>query len=220
MSRLQCLACRFSSTSYETFNSLSLEIPKSSAAGRGRGPHAHIYDCLRNYTSEERLSAEDCWTCPDCKRPREASKRLTITRAPQILVVQLKRFRSVRRGFTDKTNTLIDFPLTKLDLTPYTLPPLAAAVGPEEIAAMKERFGQEVIEPIHETTPPYKYDCYGVVQHFGTLTGGHYKALIRQDRREGGKWLEFNDRQVSEFDERRVKSESAYLLFYVRSDAG
>ncbi|KAI9811533.1 MAG: ubiquitin-specific protease doa4 [Thelocarpon impressellum] len=203
MSRLRCAACGFQSTSYETFNSIALEVPK-----KGR---AHIYDCLKNYTREERLSAGDCWTCPDCRVPREATKRITITRAPQILVVQLKRFRSVRRGFTDKSNTMVEFPLTGLDLTPYALGPLR---GPEEAAARRQFHG-EITEPLHETTPPYEYDAYGVVQHFGTLTGGHYKALVREDTR--GRWVEFNDRVVTSFDARRVQSEAAYLLFYVRS---
>ena len=204
MSRLRCPACGFQSTSYETFNSIALEIPKT-----GR---AHIYDCLKNYTREERLSADDCWTCPDCKVPREAFKKITITRAPQILVIQLKRFRSVRRGFTDKSNTLIEFPLTRLDITPYSLQPLSEE--DERVAGTK--FGQNLPQPQHQTTPPFEYDAYSVVQHFGTLTGGHYKALVRQDTR--GHWLEFNDKVVSNYDPRRVQSEAAYLLFYVRSN--
>ncbi|KAI9843989.1 MAG: ubiquitin-specific protease doa4 [Thelocarpon superellum] len=203
MSRLRCPVCGFQSTSYETFNSISLEIPK-----KGR---AHIYDCLKNYTKEERLSAEDRWTCPDCKVPREASKRITITRAPQILVLQLKRFRSVRRGFTDKNNAFIDFPLTRLDLRPYTLPPMGTA---DEQTA-RGKFGPEIVAPLPECSPPFEYDAYAVVQHFGTLTGGHYKALIREDTR--GHWMEFNDKVASNFDPRRVASEAAYLLFYVRS---
>jgi ubiquitin carboxyl-terminal hydrolase 8 len=219
MSRLQCLACGFSSTSYEAFNAISLEIPKCPPR-HARFP-VTIHDCLRNYTSEERLTAEDAWTCPDCKCPREASKRLTITRAPDVLVLQLKRFRSERRGFTDKTNTFVDFPLTRLDLTPYALPPIPAS----EEAPLRERFGNEVMQPTPATTPPFEYDAYGVVQHFGTLTGGHYKALIRAG---SGRWMEFNDRIVTEFreagpggagkGERKVQTESAYLLFYVRSN--
>ena len=205
MSRLRCPKCGFQSTSYETFNSISLEIPKKG--------HAHIYDCLKNYTKEERLGAEDCWTCPDCRVPREASKQITITRAPQILVVQLKRFRSVRRGFTDKSNTLVDFPLTRLDLQPYTLPRMNAA---DEQAAVRQ-FGPEMVAVSPETSPPFEYDCYAVVQHFGTLTGGHYKALIRGDSR-GGSWMEFNDKIVSNCDARKVATEAAYLLFYVRSN--
>ena len=202
MSRLRCPVCGFTSTSYETFYSISLEIPR-----KGK---AHIYDCFKNYTMEERLGADDSWTCPNCKLSREASKQITITRAPQILVIQLKRFKSVRRGFTDKNNTLIDFPLTKLDLTPFSVSPL----NPQARQEAEIKLGT-VLEPEHETTPPFEYDAYGVVQHFGTLTGGHYTALIRGGAR--GQWLVFNDKVVSNFDPRNVPSAAAYLLFFVRS---
>lgn len=204
MSRLRCPACGFKSTSYETFYSISLEIP-----WKGK---AHIYDCLGNYTKEERLAAEDSWTCPNCKVPREASKQITITRAPQILVIQLKRFKSVRRGFTDKNNTFVDFPLTGLNLTPFSVSPLP----PQAMQEAEARYNLPHIEPEHETTPPFEYDAYGVVQHFGTLTGGHYTALIRGNVR--GQWMEFNDKVVSNFDPRNVVSAAAYLLFYVRSN--
>lgn len=204
LSRLQCSVCRCKSTSYETFYSISLEIPK-----QGR---AHVYDCLRNYTKEERLGAEDSWTCPNCKVPREATKRITITRAPQILVIQLKRFKSVRRGFTDKNSTMIDFPLKRLDLTPFTVPSLSA----QDAREAEAKYGSAILEPQHETSPPFEYDAYGVVQHFGTLTGGHYTALIRTDPR--GHWMEYNDKIVRDFDSRYVQSAAAYLLFYVRSN--
>ncbi|KAI9805958.1 MAG: hypothetical protein M1825_000572 [Sarcosagium campestre] len=204
VSRLQCPVCGFRSSTYETFYSVSLEIPK-----KGR---SHIYDCLSNYTKEERLSVEDSWICPDCKVPREASKKLTLTRAPHILVVQLKRFKSIRRGLTDKSSTLIDFPLVGLDLTPFTVAPLA----PEDARNAAARYGHALTDPLPETSPPFRYDAYGVVQHFGTLTGGHYKALIRGTTARS-RWLEFNDRNVNDFDAAKVASPAAYLLFYARS---
>ncbi|KAI9672982.1 MAG: ubiquitin-specific protease doa4 [Caeruleum heppii] len=205
LSRLRCTACGFRSTSYETFNSISLEIPKKGSA--------HVHDCLENYTREERLSAEDCWTCPDCKVPREALKKITITRAPHILVLQLKRFKSERRGVTTKSTTFVDFPLARLDLSPYTVGPLAPDLDDEA----RRRYGPAILAPDPTTTPPYDYDAFGVVQHFGTLTGGHYTSLIRAPSR-AGQWLEFNDRSVKEFDPRKVPSPAAYLLFYVRAN--
>lgn len=203
LSRLQCPVCGCTSTSYETFYTISLEIPR-----KGK---AHLYDCLKNYTKEERLGPDDPWTCPNCKVPREATKRITITRAPQILVIQLKRFKSVRRGFTDKSNTLVDFPLTGLDLTPFSVPPPSFPNAQDAEA----RYGPSASESDDQTTPPFEYDAYGVVQHFGTLTGGHYTALVRGST--GGQWFEFNDRVISNFGTRHVPSAAAYLLFYVRS---
>ncbi|KAI9795266.1 MAG: ubiquitin-specific protease doa4 [Piccolia ochrophora] len=205
VSRLECPACHFRSSSYETFNVLQLEIPK-----KGRG---NLSECLRNYTQEEQLSEDDKWICPNCKVPRKAFKKITFTRAPHVLVIQLKRFKSLRRGFTDKITTFIDFPLTGLDLTPYTVRPLDPHVAHDAEA----KYGSAVTELLHETTPPFQYDAYAVVQHFGTLTGGHYKALIRGDGARG-RWLEFNDKIVSDYDPKHVASPASYLLFYVRSN--
>ncbi|KAI9887730.1 MAG: ubiquitin-specific protease doa4 [Watsoniomyces obsoletus] len=203
MSRLQCPVCGCTSTSYETFYTLPLEIPR-----KGK---AHITDCLKNYTKEEKLGSEDTWTCPNCKVPREATKRITITRAPQVLVIQLKRFRTLRRGFSEKNNSFIDFPLTGLDLTPYSVPPLPASEA-RQVAA---QYGPGLVAPDNRTTPPFEYDAYGVVEHYGTLSGGHYTALVRGAG--VGEWFDFNDRNVRGLASRGVQTEAAYLLFYVRS---
>ncbi len=203
MSRLQCPVCGCTSTSYETFYTLPLEIPR-----KGK---AHITDCLKNYTKEEKLGSDDTWTCPHCKVPREATKRITITRAPQVLVIQLKRFRTLRRGFTEKNNSFIDFPLTGLDLTPYSVPPLT----PSESRLVAAQYGPTLVAPDNRTTPPYEYDAYGVVEHYGTLSGGHYTALVRGAG--VGEWFDFNDRNVRGLGGRGVQTEAAYLLFYVRS---
>jgi len=37
-----------------------------------------------------------------------------------------------------------------------------------------------------------KYNLFGVVLHTGTLNGGHYTALAKNQ----GHWYEFNDTQV------------------------
>lgn len=37
----------------------------------------------------------------------------------------------------------------------------------------------------------YLYDLFGIVNHFGTLNGGHYVSTIRNACT--GEWLEYND---------------------------
>ena len=58
-SRLRCTTCQRTSTTYEAFYSISVEIPTS-----GTGD---IYSCLRSYTQEEMLSGDEVWKCPYCK---------------------------------------------------------------------------------------------------------------------------------------------------------
>ena len=55
-----------------------------------------------------------------------------------------------------------------------------------------------------------------VKNHYGSLGGGHYTAfaLNKNDK----KWYKFDDSMVSKTEESKVKSSSAYVLFYKRRD--
>ncbi|XP_071397108.1 uncharacterized protein [Centroberyx affinis] len=66
-----------------------------------------------------------------------------------------------------------------------------------------------------------KYELYGLVNHFGSLRGGHYTATIQSS--ENKTWYEFNDSYVQEAREQpfaqdgTYKSRSVYLLMYRRA---
>lgn len=199
-SRLKCTTCRNTSTTYEAFYSISVEIPRS-----GR---SDIYHCLRSYCQEEMLRGDEVWKCPYCKREREAAKKITITRAPQILVVHFKRFSASKTESARKVHTPIDFPLHGLDMGPYMIPPAPS--------------GNQDSDPA--TTPPYLYDAYAVMRHLGQSgNGGHYISLVKDSAR--GCWRKFDDDRVTDFDpnklkaDQRLQNEQAYLVFYVRSAA-
>jgi ubiquitin C-terminal hydrolase len=58
----------------------------------------------------------------------------------------------------------------------------------------------------------YKYELYGVCNHSGSVSGGHYTAYVKN---ANGKWYHFNDTSVSEvaiLDS--IVSPKAYVLFY------
>jgi ubiquitin carboxyl-terminal hydrolase 8 len=90
---------------------LTLPIPSK----KGKGP-VSIQECLEQFLEQERLSGDDAWNCPRCKKPRTASKRLSIVKLPTVLLVHLKRF-SFEGPFRNKLETRVDFPLTNFDLT-------------------------------------------------------------------------------------------------------
>lgn len=199
-SRLKCTTCRNTSTTYEAFYSISVEIPRS-----GR---SDIHHCLRSYCHEEMLRGDEVWKCPYCKREREATKKITITRAPQILVVHFKRFSASKTESARKVHTPIDFPLHGLDMGPYMIP------SPPS--------GNPDLDPA--TTPPYLYDAYAVMRHLGQSgNGGHYISLVKDSAR--GCWRKFDDDRVTDFEpnklkaDQRLQNEQAYLVFYVRSAA-
>jgi len=107
------------------------------------------------------MDKADAWHCPSCKKPRKATKKLSISRLPKLLLIHLKRF-SFRGPFTDKIETPVDFPKQGLDLTNYMPPPL-----PPNMVKDKNT-------PISlSQQPPYIYDLYAVTHHFGSLNTGH-----------------------------------------------
>lgn len=206
-SRLRCTTCQFTSTTYEAFYSISVEIP---ATGVG-----NIQDCLASYCKEERLSGDEVWKCPQCNKEREATKKITITRAPQFLVVHFKRFSAGRGETARKVRTPIDFPLRNFDLEPYMLP------QPNEAERRLIAKNHEPLKQDPSMTPPYRYDAYSVLRHLGTtLTSGHYICMARDRARNC--WRQFNDTNVGDFDpdrlsERdRLQNEMAYIVFYQR----
>ena len=215
LSKLTCNVCHTSSTTYEPFYSISVEIPNIS-----RRP-IDIRDCLRSYCSTEILSGEDIWKCPKCKCDREATKRITITRAPENLVIHFKRFSASHSQSAKKITAPIEFPLRDLDLEPYMLPPPDAQLASE----IARGYGADRLQSDGSMRPPFKYDCYAVMRHIGnTIASGHYIALVKDAARRT--WREFNDDKVRDFqpDElsssRRLQNEQAYIVFYSRVRTG
>jgi len=198
--RLQCLTCRKTSTTYSAFMYLSLPVPSS------RGS-VTLYQCLDAFVKEEVMEKADAWKCPNCKTLRKATMQLSLSRLPPVLLIHLKRF-SFKGPFTDKLETVVDFPLRGLDLTNYMPPLLPPGADKSEL------YGGQVPRKDDPRTqvPPYRYDLYGVTNHFGSLTSGHYTSFIASK----GEWLYCDDSRVTIADRRRIVDKPAYILFYKR----
>ncbi|KAF7356423.1 Ubiquitin carboxyl-terminal hydrolase 4 [Mycena venus] len=184
--RLQCQTCQTTSTTYNVFSILQLPIP------HGRSSKVPLQSCIDAFFNTEILDKDDAWDCPKCKTKRRATKHLSLARLPPILVIHLKRF-EINGRFSDKIDTFVDYPLKSLDLTNF-MPPAAAP-----------RCRQEPL-------PPYKYNLYGVTNHSGNLTSGHYTAYIAD--RDG--WKSCDDSSIRPVDEKQVVNQRAYVLFYKR----
>jgi uncharacterized UBP type Zn finger protein len=118
--------------------------------------------------------------CENCKKKTTFTKGLEIERIPKYLVIVLKRFKYTLM-YINKIECLINFPKEHLNLKDYT--------------AQKKN--------------TIKYDLYGVINHEGDLTHGHYISILRQ---KNG-WLKFDDSHVNENDG-NVETTSAYILIY------
>lgn len=51
-----------------------------------------IYDCLNYFMMEETLSGNDKWYCSKCKDHVTAYKKMEVYKAPEFLIIHLKRF--------------------------------------------------------------------------------------------------------------------------------
>ncbi|KAJ2741363.1 ubiquitin-specific protease doa4 [Coemansia sp. BCRC 34490] len=220
-SRLTCMTCKHTSTTYDTFTELSVQIPTAdtvrggaaAAAGGGKtlvrksaanisssssssalnsGPF-NIYQCLDAFSKAEILDGDDKWHCPKCKTRRRATKRLLVSRLPLVLIVHLKRFLTIGH-FREKLENNILFPTRNLYMDRYTIPN---------------------VQQQQQTGGSTCYNLYGVANHFGTLSGGHYTASVFNGLR--GQWNYFDDTRVSTIPEANVVTPAAYLLFFVQS---
>ncbi|KAI0318771.1 hypothetical protein OF83DRAFT_1261275 [Amylostereum chailletii] len=196
--RLECMTCHKTSTTYNTFMYLSLPVPTS------RVTKASLTGCLDAFVKEEVMEKSDAWHCPRCGMKRRATKKLSLARLPPVLLIHLKRF-SFKGPFTDKIEKLVDFPLKGLDLTDYMPPPLP-------IGADKGQLGLQAADDPRLQVPPYKYDLYGVTNHFGSLSSGHYTAFVASR----GRWLYCDDSRVAPSDAKEVVGKPAYVLYYKR----
>ena len=65
---------------------------------------------------------------------------------------------------------------------------------------------------IGNDTMKKKYDLFGVINHYGSISGGHYTAIVKDSNKE---WTLCNDSRVSKIEENRVMHSNAYILFYI-----
>lgn len=151
-----------------------------------------LEDCLDEFGKPETLSENDAWYCPRCKEHRLATKTFELWKAPDVLVIHLKRF-STQGRLRDKLDVHVDFPVEGLDLSSRV--------------------------SIQDDGKSSVYDLFAVDNHYGGLGGGHYTAFAKNFLDDT--WYEYNDTQASRRnDPQRVVTSAAYLLFYRRRASG
>ncbi|KAF9586117.1 ubiquitin-specific protease doa4 [Lunasporangiospora selenospora] len=189
--RMCCTKCGKTSTTYNSFMYLALPIKAK------RHPTQSLVSCLNAFVEPEILEGENAWNCPRCKKPRKATKQMTISRVPDVLLIQLKRFSS-DGPFKNKIKAMVQYPIQNLDLTRYL--PKRTIMNNAGVATT-----------IQETA---LYDLYAVSNHSGEVSSGHYTACVRGETPDS--WTNFDDTRVSPCDKSVAVSEHGYTLFYVR----
>ncbi|XP_003404375.1 ubiquitin carboxyl-terminal hydrolase 45 isoform X1 [Loxodonta africana] len=193
-----------------------------------------IQSCLYQFTSMELLMGNNKLLCENCTEKKQkyqketssaekkaegvytnARKQLLISAVPAILILHLKRFQQAGWSLR-KVNRHVDFPLM-LDLAPFC-----------SATCKNVSVGDKVL-----------YGLYGVVEHSGSMKGGHYTAYVKvrtpskilpehitgkknvpglkeSESESTGQWVHVSDTYVQVVPESRALSAQAYLLFYER----
>ena len=143
-----------------------------------------IYDCFDLFTTSESMNGDNAWFNEKTGKKEDVSKKILFWNFPKILIVALKRFEYIGTRCT-RINSQIEVPLSNLDLSKYV-----DGYVPNK----------------------YIYDLYGVCNHMGGPTGGHYTAYVKN---VAGKWLNCNDETVSIIENpSEIITPMAYCLFF------
>ncbi|KAJ6634713.1 Ubiquitin carboxyl-terminal hydrolase 8, partial [Pseudolycoriella hygida] len=185
-STLKCCVCGCESATYESFSDISLQVPPIS-----RVSSPDIEQCLENFFYGEYI---DDWDCPKCKTKRSAIKKLDITRLPKVLVIHFKRFNVEINNDgmlvnSSKNQIHISFPLIGLNMAKHIAPSARTSNMPKQM-----------------------YNLYGVSNHYGTLTSGHYTAFCKSQELQ--RWFKFDDKKVTQLEPSNIVTSAAYILFY------
>ena len=153
--------------------------------------YKNIYDSLNQFEKSEILGEDDLWDCPKCLKKRKISKWIKIFRAPNYLIIQLKRFKKKSNSFfnfleSDKNETFVSFPMKNLDISNY-------------------------IEGIEKDK--CIYNLYAVINHTTNFGVNHFTAFCRNNK----KWVEYDDHKVN-YDIKNPVTKEAYILFYIKKN--
>jgi Ubiquitin carboxyl-terminal hydrolase len=158
----------------------SAELLKASNGGEENGKKAKpgiggidLGFCLSEFCKIQKLPMSDNWKCPRCKVIREGGQNMNLWRLPDLLTFHIKRFNMSAR-WHEKITTKVNFPMTGLDMSEWCH---------KESPVLRE-----------DCEGSYIYDLIGVMNHYGSMTGGHYIATCKATHcgRDGKEEVAYN----------------------------
>ncbi|XP_052178235.1 ubiquitin carboxyl-terminal hydrolase 25-like [Diospyros lotus] len=176
-SQVKCLVCGAESNKVDEIMDLSLDVLHSGS----------LRDCLQKFFQAENLDGNNKYKCENCKKLVVARKQMFLLQAPNVLVIQLKRFEGIFGGKIDKAIAFDEF----LVLASYMC------------KASK----------VQDPHPEYK--LFGTIVHSGfSPDSGHYYAYVKDAT---CRWYCCNDSYVKLSNLQEVLSEKVYILFFSRT---
>lgn len=184
--QLICQDCPHSSTREEPFTALNLQIKNKK----------NLASCLESLVEGELLQGNNAYYCEKCNKTVSALKRVCIKRLPKILICVFKRFEfDYGKMKKIKLNDFCEFP-TEINLAPFTQEGIS---------------GNNISIAEAHPLEYYEYTLKGVIIHLGTADIGHYYSIIKNN---SGKWFEFNDSTVEEYNIANLSKDAFGLPIY------
>eukprot|EP01089_Gocevia_fonbrunei_P021605 TRINITY_DN8457_c0_g1_i2.p1 TRINITY_DN8457_c0_g1~~TRINITY_DN8457_c0_g1_i2.p1 ORF type:complete len:746 (+),score=166.76 TRINITY_DN8457_c0_g1_i2:114-2351(+) len=199
----------------------------------------YLEDCIKGFCTKEELCGDDKYKCESCKTYNDSHKFFRIVKPPEILCLQIKRFRHDGMsmfGGGGKLYDIVKFPLGNFDISSICETPKSVRRRNGEIAKKRAEYnmengddemkvngkqsaddkengiedGDDKEDPLSST----EYDLIAVINHQGGLNGGHYISYALHKGRN--QWFKFDDYHVEAVTPEEVENVEAYILFYQR----
>lgn len=187
------------------------------------GKRHSIHSLIKKFCEPEVLDDQNLYNCSNCKKRVNGLKQVNIYKAPKYLIVHMKKLKD-SYGFrwsssSSNDHLMVDFDVENFDITPYLLDkePISCYNIPKEDFMDKgnKRLEERIVPECTWNKDKIVYDCFGVINHYGSMHFGHYTAFAKNN----GKWYCYDDSTVTKVDDpRSVVTQAAYVVFYERRD--
>ncbi|KAJ6728133.1 UBIQUITIN CARBOXYL-TERMINAL HYDROLASE [Salix koriyanagi] len=139
-SQVKCLCCNYESNKVDEIMDISLDVLNSYS----------VSDAMQKFFQPEVLDGNNKYKCENCKKLVAARKQMSILQAPNVLVIQLKRFEGIFGGKIDKAIAFKEFLI---------------------LSSFMSKTSQD---------PQPEYNLFGTIVHSGySAESGHYYAYIK-----------------------------------------
>ena len=180
-----CSKCSYISNRFETFRAWEIDIYGNT-----------LEECLSHTVQQTQLDEDQTYECDKCKKHNRSFRKITLWRAPPVLIINLKRFiANIVNGnlILSKNSANITIPV-KLDIRPY-------------------------ISLLPNST---QYSLFAVAHHIGNANSGHCFSCIKSPApAPEEKWYNIDDSNVIELTniqiQQHISGSSPYILFYRRN---
>ncbi|CAJ1957916.1 unnamed protein product [Sphenostylis stenocarpa] len=214
-SQVKCLCCGYESNKVDEIMDISLDVFHSNS----------LKDSMQKFFQPEVLDGNNKYKCDSCKKLVAAKKQMSILQAPNVLVIQLKRFEGILGGKIDKAVAFEEVLVLSsfmckasqaLNGNPIMITwivvklPIFVTCGWSRLSSLRKKSLPLDLDP----QPEYK--LFGTIVHSGySPESGHYYAYIKDAM---GRWYCCDDSSVTVATLQEVLSEKVYILFFSRTN--